>query len=129
MIGILGIGFGFWWADSCAAAFVSFEILRDGWANLRNSVAQLMNKRPSDIDTKSEDPAIDRVQKAIEALEWVEKARVRLREDGDVLTGEVFLQPHDQSELLAHLEQARDVAYSVDWRLHDISMVPVRTVD
>jgi cation diffusion facilitator family transporter len=129
VIGILGIGFGLWWADSCAAAFISFEILRDGWANLRNSVAQLMNKRPSDIDTKSEDPVIDRLQKAIGALEWVEKARVRLREDGDVLTGEVFLQPRDEHGLLDRLQQARDVANSVDWRLHDISLVPVRTVD
>jgi divalent metal cation (Fe/Co/Zn/Cd) transporter len=109
-VGILGIAYGFWWTDSAAAAFISIEIVKDGYVNLRNSIAQLMNKRPSDIESQKEDPVIDRLQEAPERLNWVAHARVRLREDGDVLTGEVFIEPHD-------------------WRLHDISMVPVRSVD
>jgi divalent metal cation (Fe/Co/Zn/Cd) transporter len=128
VIGILGIAYGFWWTDSIAAMFISFEILEDGYDNVRNSVAQLMNKRPSDIDTAAEDPAIDKVQQAVEGLPWVAKARVRLREDGDVLTGEIFIQPQDDHDLLNRMHQARDVALAVDWRLHDLSMVPVRSV-
>jgi divalent metal cation (Fe/Co/Zn/Cd) transporter len=129
MAGILGIAFGLWWMDSAAAAFISFEIIKDGWANLRNSVAQLMNKRPSDIDTKQEDPAIDKLQEALEKLPWVRHARVRLREDGDVLTGEAFIEPHEDHDLLERMAEARGLVSSVDWRLHDISMVPVRSVD
>lgn len=129
IIGILGIAHGFWWTDSVAAAFISFEILKDGYSNLRNSVAQLMNKRPSDIDSHQEDPAIDQLQAALEQLDWVTKARVRLREDGDVLTGEAFIQPTDDHNLLQRLKQAREVAQSVDWRLHEISMVPLHSVD
>jgi divalent metal cation (Fe/Co/Zn/Cd) transporter len=128
VIGIFGIAYGFWWTDS-AAAFIACEIVRDGYDNLRNSVAELMNKRPSDIETQAEDPAIDKVQHAVEALPWVEKARARLREDGDVLTGEVFIQPHEDCDLVNRLGEARDASLAVDWRLHDLSMVPVRSVD
>jgi len=127
--GILGIAIGWWWMDSAAAIFISIEIVKDGWQNLRNSIAQLMNKRPSDIESKQEDPVIDQLQKAIEQLAWVRRARVRLREDGDVLTGEVFIEPHDDRDLVERLHEARDAALALDWRLHDVSMVPVRSVD
>lgn len=128
VIGIIGVGYGFWWADASAAAIISFEIIHDGWDNLRNAVAQLMNKRPTDVETQREDPVIDEVQKALARLEWVREARVRLREDGDTLTGEAYLVPRDETDLLARVEQARTTAESLDWRLHDISIVPVRSV-
>jgi divalent metal cation (Fe/Co/Zn/Cd) transporter len=127
--GIVGISYGFWWADSIAAGFISIEIVRDGYINLRNSVAQLMNKRPSDIESQKEDPAIDTLQQALERLDWIARARVRLREDGDVLSGEVFIEPRDDRNLLDRMAEARNLAMSIDWRLHDVSMVPVRSVD
>lgn len=129
MFGILGIAYGYWWADSVAAGVISLEIIGDGVADLRNSVAQLMNKRPSDVENKQKDPVPDRIQQELEQLDWVEKARVRLREDGDVLTGEAFVVPRDESNLLVRLEQATDLANSLDWRLHDINIVPVRSID
>ena len=129
VVGILGLTYGLWWADSAAALFISVEIIRDGYRNLRNSVAQLMNKRPTDIESQKEDPVIDDLQHALEKLDWVEKARVRLREDGDLLTGEAYLQVRDQRNLLDNLEEARKVTDEVDWRLYDVSMVPVRSVD
>jgi divalent metal cation (Fe/Co/Zn/Cd) transporter len=127
--GILGIAYGLWWADAAAASLISVEIVKDGYENLYNSITQLMNRRPSDIATHEGDPAIDKLQQALERLDWIDKARVRLREDGDVLTGEVFIQLRDTCELLDRLAEAREVTKSVDWRLHDISLVPVRSVD
>ncbi len=129
VVGIFGISYGFWWADSIAAAFISIEIAKDGYINLRNSIAQLMNKRPSDIESQKEDPAIDTLQHALERLDWIAHARVRLREDGDVLSGEVFIEPRDDRNLLDRMTEARNLAMSVDWRLHDVSMVPVRSVE
>ena len=129
VIGILGIAYGLWWTDSAAALFISVEILKDGYKNLRNSVAQLMNKRPTDISSQEEDPTIDKLQQALEKLDWILKARVRLREHGDLLTGEVFIQVRDERDLLENLEEARKVTDELDWRLYDVSMVPVRTVD
>src|SRR3982751_4316573 len=62
ILGLLGIAYGLWWADSVAAGFISLEILRDGASNLRNSVAQLMNKRPSEVESKENDPVLEKVQ-------------------------------------------------------------------
>jgi cation diffusion facilitator family transporter len=129
VLGIVAIGFGYWWADSLAASIISIEILKDGVTNLRNSVGQLMNKRPSDVASKEKDPVLDKVEDALTQLDWVRDVRVRLREDSDVLTGEVFIVPRDESRLLDKIEQATQVASSVDWRLHDLSVVAVRQIE
>jgi cation diffusion facilitator family transporter len=129
VLGITGVAYGYWWADAVAAIIISVEILRDGFSDLRNSVAQLMNKRPSDVEGKEDDPVPDKVQHELERLEWVQQARVRLREDGDVLTGEAFVVPKDESDLLNRLRKAYDVANGVDWRLHDVNIVPVQSLE
>lgn len=123
--GIVGIAYGLWWADSAAAAFISVEIVKDGYSNLRNSVAQLMNKRPTDVESKEDDPVVDKVRDELCRLDWVRDARVRLREDGDTLTGEAFIVPRDWQNLRERLEHATGVTHAVDWRLHDINLVPV----
>jgi cation diffusion facilitator family transporter len=129
VLGIFGIAYGYWWADSVAAGIISFEIIRDGYGDLRNCVEQLMNRRPTDIEGKEDDPVPDKVRRELERLDWVEKARVRLREDGDVLTGEAFVVPRDETDLLDRLEHASDLAHSLDWRLYDINIVPVRSIE
>ncbi|MFL6538808.1 MAG: cation transporter [Chthoniobacterales bacterium] len=128
VFGILGIGLGFWWADALAAAVIAIEILRDGVSDLRNSIAQLMNKRPTQVDTNEKDPVLDAVEDALKRLDWVRDVRVRLREDGDVLTGEAFIVPCDEADLLSRVARATEVACGVDWRLHDINVVPVRSL-
>lgn len=129
VLGILGIAYGYWWADSMAAGIISFEIISDGVSDLRNCVAQLMNKRPTNVESKENDPVPDKVQQELERLDWVTKARVRLREDGDVLTGEAFVVPNDESNLLDRLKQASELANSLDWRLYDINIVAVRSLE
>ena len=73
------------------------------------------------------DPIPDKMQHQLERLDWVQKARVRLRED--VLTGEAFVVPQDENDLLNRLRSAYDVANGVDWRLHDVNIVPVRSLE
>jgi cation diffusion facilitator family transporter len=128
ILGITGVAFGYWWADAVGAIIISVEILRDGFSDLKHSVAQLLNKRPSDVEGKP-DSTPDKVQHELERLDWVQQARVRLREDGDVLTGEAFIVPADEADLLNRLHTAYDVANGVDWRLHDVNIVPVRSLD
>ncbi|HJT65550.1 MAG TPA: cation transporter [Pyrinomonadaceae bacterium] len=128
VLGIIGVAYGYWWADAVAAIIISVEILRDGFSDLKNSLAQLMNKRPSDVDGKP-DKTPDKVQHELERLDWVQTARVRLREDGDVLTGEAFIVAKDETDLLNRLKNAYDVANGVDWRLHDVNIVPVRSLE
>jgi hypothetical protein len=52
----------------------------------------------------------------------------RLREDGDTLTGEAFVVPRDERDLLKRLRQASEAAHALDWRLHDIQIVPVSSL-
>ena len=129
VFGITGVAYGYWWADAVAAIIISAEILRDGVADVRNSIAQLMNRRPTDVEGKKEDPIPEKVQQELERLEWIQQARVRLREDGDVLTGEAFIVPADESDILNRLRKAYEVANGVDWRLHDVNIVPVRSLE
>jgi polar amino acid transport system substrate-binding protein len=62
---------GYWWADSVAAGLISFEIVKDGASSLRNSIAQLMNKRPTDVESKEDDPVPHKVEQELGKLEWV----------------------------------------------------------
>lgn len=124
--GILGIGYGLWWMDAAAAALIAVEILRDGVSTLKNSVAQLMNRRPSDVGATKHDPVVERVEEALRRLAWVREVRVRLREDGDAISGEVFITPADEAHPLDRTEEATKVAGDVDWRLHDINVELVR---
>jgi cation diffusion facilitator family transporter len=128
VLGIVGIAYGYWWADCVAAVIVSCEIIRDGFSDLRHSIGQLMNKRPSTVEDE-EDPVPAKIEQELERLDWVQKARARLREDGDVLTGEAFVVPSSEEGLLDRLQQATDVANSVDWRVYDVNVVPVKSID
>ena len=119
IVGILGIGIGWWWADSAAGAVISLGIVKDGVTNLRQVVGDLLDRRPFTVDGE-EDDAPERVRSALLALPWVKTADVRLREEGHVYTGEVFLTTSSTSDLSAKVEDARQAAASVDWRVHDV---------
>jgi cation diffusion facilitator family transporter len=117
--GILGIGIGWWWADSVAAGIISLDIIHDGFKNLKRVVSDLMDQQPTEVDgERSEVPA--RVIDALEGLPWVVDADLRMREEGHVFAGEVFLVVTDTEDLPGKLEQARRTAHEVDWRVRDL---------
>jgi cation diffusion facilitator family transporter len=121
IVGIAGIGMGWWWADAAAGAFISAAIVRDGARNLREVVADLMDSYPRTVEGKPSDVP-ERVRRAVEALPWVQGAEVRMREEGHVFNGELFVRvvEGDCRDLRARLEEARRAATAVDWRVHDI---------
>lgn len=126
IVGILGVGLGLWWADAVAAGIISVDILKDGIQNLKRVVADLMDRRPVTVDGEvSKVP--ERARAALLGLDWVRDARVRLREEGHVYTGEAFLVTgsFDVAELPARLARAREVLRGVDWRVHDVVLTVV----
>jgi cation diffusion facilitator family transporter len=129
MAGVIGIGCGLWWADAAAAALISASILRDGWSNLSAAVTDLMDRRPETVDHEAIDPLTARLATELERLEWVKEAKVRLREAGHVFFGEAFVVPADERELVSRIEAATELAYALDWRLHDLVIYPVRSVE
>lgn len=129
MVGVLGIGMGWWWADASAAALISLDVLHDGWKNLTQSVRDLMDERPTKVGGSESDALPERVRAALRGLAWVADADVRLREEGHLLTGEAFIVPRDEAALVERLEDAGRLLRGLDWRLYDLSLVPVRSLD
>lgn len=127
--GLLLVGFGHWWGDAGAAAFISINMIRDGAHNLKQVIADLMDETPTQMGSSELETLPGRLKDAAEALPWVASARVRLREHGRALTGDVYLVPHDDQGLVHRLEEASEQLTAIDWRLHDLNLVPVARIE
>ncbi|MDH5823105.1 cation transporter [Luteimonas sp. RD2P54] len=118
--GIVGIGFGFWWADAAAALFISGSVLHDGLSNLKGAVRDMHDARPQRIDRSEEDPLVGRVRDAVCALDWVQACRVRFHEEGFRLCGVVFVRAAAEATTPERLRQAHDAARAVHWRIDEV---------
>ena len=54
---------------------------------------------------------------------------MRLREHGHVITGEIFVVARANTELTTAIADAVQTLQAVDWRLHDLTIMPVRSVE
>jgi cation diffusion facilitator family transporter len=129
IIGVLGIGVGLWWADAVAAIFISLDIVHDGWKNVRAAVHDLMDARPRRHDAREFHPIVERINEELRKVDWIEEGAVRLREEGHVFTGEVLIVPKTEDHLVDRLEQLADHLLSLEWKVYDIVVVPVREID
>jgi cation diffusion facilitator family transporter len=134
IVGVVGIGFGLWWADAVAAIFISLDIVHDGWKNVRAAVHDLMDARPRRHDAREYHPIVERMNAAVNEYDWVERGAVRLREEGHVFTGEVMVVPRAEAlsgaaDLMDRLEELADRLLSLEWKVYDIVVVPVKEID
>ena len=134
IVGILLVGYGHWWGDAAAEAFISIELVRDGWINIRQVVGDLMDESPSVLGKSRLEHLPTKVREAAEGLGWVERAAVRLREQGHVITGDVLVVPRvemteNAAALVARVEDAANSLCEVDWRLHGLTVMPVSHLD
>jgi divalent metal cation (Fe/Co/Zn/Cd) transporter len=126
MVGVVGIGFGLWWADAAAAALISLDITKDGATNLRRAVVDLMDQAPTTIDKDEADPLRGELARMLRDLDWVADVHVRLREEGQVYFGEALVVPSDEVDIPEKIEDALKQAHDLDWRIQDLSLTPVR---
>lgn len=126
IVGVTGIGMGYWWADAVAGGLIALQVTKDGLSNLKQVAFDLMDERPKTVD-RAEPHALPRqVQSCLAGLPWVLDAEVRMHEEGHVFFGEAFLVVADgTSDLPQQLERATHDCLELDWRLHEISLVPV----
>ncbi len=125
-VGVVGAGFGLWWLDPLAAALVSADILKDGASNLKTAVLDLVDRRPERTDESGRERLPDRVRDLLRGLDWVADAAVRMREEGHVFMGEAFVVPRPGAgDLARRLGRAADAAKALDWRMHDLTIMPV----
>jgi divalent metal cation (Fe/Co/Zn/Cd) transporter len=125
MVGVVGIGLGFWWADYVAALVISCLVLRDAYRNTKVAVLSLMDEAPKTTDFAAADPAPARVLVYLKGLGWVKDAEVRLREEGHVLFGDAAVVPSDRRGLTAKIRRAVRGVKALDWRIYDFSIMPV----
>src|SRR3954453_21759987 len=79
ILGLIGVGFGLWWADAGAAVLISLEIIRSGWTELRTAVGDVMDRRPKTLDQKGDDPVPERITAFLKRQPWVTDVVVRVR--------------------------------------------------
>ncbi len=128
MLGVVGIGFGLWWADAVAASIISLDITHDGYKNLKVAVADLMDKEPTVADHSRPDPLPLWVKNELMLMDWVKDAEVRLREGGHVFIGEAFVVPIDNEDLMGRIDRANRHLLDLDWRLHELVITPVPAI-
>jgi cation diffusion facilitator family transporter len=129
IVGILLIGYGQWWGDSAAAAFISLNIVRDGWVNLRQVVADLLDESPTKIGGVDLDDLPEKIRHVAESLPWVKEASVRLREHGHVMSGDVFVVPRGETVQVEQIERASADLAALDWRIYSLTVMPVRSLE
>ncbi len=122
ILGVVGIGLGYWWADAAAATLIAIDIVHDGVSNLRTVVGDLMDRQPRDVENDHWEPTGEQLAQALERLPWVRGASVRLREHGHLFIGEAFVHPHDEHDPLARIREVRALARELDWRLQDLTV-------
>lgn len=120
MVGVLGIGFGLWWADAVAAIVIALDVLHDGYRHTGASVRDLIDETPRTIDDSGPDPLQQRLHEAAQALPWVRGASVQLRQEGRFLTGTVFVEPKRDEVSAQVVARAEERLRALHWRLHRI---------
>ena len=125
VVGVLGIGVGWWWLDGLAASFISVDVLHDGFKNVRSSVADLMDRAPHTVSHEELELLPRHLVSMLEELPWIDEAQVRLRDDGHVFFGEAFVRVNDSHQLVEKLHSAAEMARRLDWRLQELVVMPV----
>jgi divalent metal cation (Fe/Co/Zn/Cd) transporter len=125
IVGVLGIGIGWWWLDGVAALFISIGIVWDGVKNSRSAVVDLMDQRARTYDEGEPEPLIGEILRAVNALPWVRESALRMRDMGHVFHVEVFVVPRRARVSVERIERARRGVVELDWRVQDVVIIVV----
>ena len=120
LAGVIGLGLGWWWSDSVAAALISVDVINDGVTALRSATAELVDGHPRDLsscDLSTEARAVgERLQSEFP------DATIRLRETGRLIRAEVHdtHPPRETRHPRHYWPEDKDRA----WRLAQVSFIP-----
>jgi len=128
--GIIGISFGLWWADAVAAAIISLDVAYDGGSHVLRAMRDLLDQTPRTLDRAEPYPGIGKIREAVLALDWVEQAKVELREEGRLLTGTIYVTPRAGADAIERLEEISRAARASDWRVYEpvVALVPADAI-
>jgi cobalt-zinc-cadmium efflux system protein len=118
--GVTGLGLGYWWADSVAAAFISFDIINDGVKALRSSTAELIDGAPRGLSGPKLSEDAQALKERLEA--HYSGSAVRLRETGRLIRAEVHGHTGPQEAL--DIDALWPGKPEEAWRLAQVSFAP-----
>lgn len=90
-----------------------------------NRFITALEKSPTRVDADGPFGLETEIRKAVQHCCDANTIRVRLREEGGMITGAIEFVPLDASRAVEITHQVRDAALSVDWRLHSLAATPV----
>ncbi len=128
VLGILGVGLGFWWMDAVAALFISISVVKDGFINLKDAIQDLMDRRPVHVDDSKPDELIESIAKLVNSWDWVNKANVRFREHGQVYFGEVYVILAQDINPSINFENGIKEIKKLHWKINDITFMSVNSL-
>ncbi|PHR10690.1 MAG: cation transporter [Aequorivita sp.] len=126
MLGILGLGIGWWWADASAALFISFSVLKDGYTNLKDAVEDLMDRKPLQIKADKPDKLVAKTENFVKTWDWVKDAKVRFREEGQVYFGDVQVIIKPGTDVPKSIEEGLKKLQAFHWKIYDVTLMPVQ---
>ncbi|MFW5866615.1 MAG: cation diffusion facilitator family transporter [Armatimonadota bacterium] len=130
IVGILGVGLGWWWADAVAAIFISFSILKDGFMNVRRAFNDALDQVPTNVRGDDVEPKVKDIEDCFASMEWIERASVRLRESGEAILVEATVIPKDGAALLGdEISSAREEVHNIHWCIQRVVIMPVDEFD
>ncbi len=130
IVGVAGIGLGFWWADAVAALLVSASIIRDGVNNTRGAIGGLTDARPTRFDGSGVHPLVHRVDRELADVPWARDHGARLRDEGHVFHVEAFLVPAAEEDVsVDRLAEVRRRLTALNWKIADAVVTGVSEVD
>ena len=114
--GVLGVGFGLWWADAVAAATISLAILKDGVTALRVATAELVDGTPRELGGSgiAEDARV--LENSL--VSRFPGCDVRLRETGRYIAAQIV---GDEPPRTLETSQLWPGEAEREWRLAEVS--------
>ncbi|MGH2754127.1 MAG: hypothetical protein ACRDLB_06800, partial [Actinomycetota bacterium] len=91
----------------------------------RIAVHDLSDGRPKNVEGSAIDPLIARVENELKSFDWVDDAQVRLWTAGHVFFGDAQVVARNESGLREKIKKATEHILALDWRMHEIAIVPV----
>ena len=124
LVGVVGIGIGAPALDIAATLVIGAGIFTQGTVHLYTAVCDLMDEMPRTLGTNRLDPLAENIRRRLTEAPGVATARVRLREEGRMLTGIGLVELDTATTEVDDLARLRDVILALDWRLIDFQIAP-----
>jgi divalent metal cation (Fe/Co/Zn/Cd) transporter len=127
-VGIVGLAAGVWWLDAAAAIFIAVSVIGDGVRNTRRTAGGLLDRMPTEMGSDHVVDLVGAVEAHAQRVSWSQDVEVRLREEGTLYAGEVFVGAEGQVGI-DQLDELTHELRRLDWRLQEIVVVPVKAAE